>query len=165
MFKVTSGSSQVYHSAYTKHLLSFIAQPESFTSSINVDNEQYFQRDFATTANSENSKIILRINFSNLKTSNASLSDFKLPEDTIGTASCSTTDHSGVIKMFYEIYLEDEPFKAIERLSLSKLPSSISVSLQNADGSYFVDDWHKDSNGRYPKAYISDFYYSCDLTN
>jgi hypothetical protein len=163
MFKVTSGSSQVYHSAYTKHFLSFIAQPESFTSSINVDNEQYFQRDFATTGDSENSKIILRINFSNLKTSNASLSDFKLPEDTIGTASCSARDPSGLIKIFYEIYLEDEAFKAIERISLVRLPSSISVSLQNEDGSYFVDDWHKDSNGEFPKVYVSDFYCTHEL--
>lgn len=163
MFKVTSGSSQVYHYADTKHLLSFIAQPESFATNINVENQQYFQRDFATTVDSGSAKVLLRINFSNLKTSNSSLSDYKLPEDTIGTASCFNKDPSDLIKIFYEIYLEDEAFKAIERMSLVRLPSSITVSLQNEDGSFFNDDWLKDSNGKYPKVYVSDFYCTHDL--
>lgn len=163
MFKITSGSSQVYHHANTKHFLSFIAQPESFDFNINIDNESYLQKDFATSADSGNAKVLLRINFSNLKTSDATLIDFNLPEDTIGTADCFAKDSNGLFKIYYEIHLEDEAFKAIERMSLSRLPSSISISLQNEDGTFFNDDWLKDSNGRYPKVYVTGFYCTHEL--
>jgi hypothetical protein len=163
MFKVISGSSEVCVNECVKHFIGFNLQPISFDISINVDNEQYFESHFVAKNNSGKAEIMVRVNFHNLKVINKTLSDLKYPEGIIGYACCFPKKSNDPIKIFYEIYLEDEAFKAIERMSLVRLPSSISVSLQNEDGTFFNDDWVKDSTGRYPKIYISEFSCTHDL--
>lgn len=80
-------------------------------------------------------------------------------EGIVGIATFHPKDKYSTNTVFLEIYLDADVYKEITQQCLHSLPECFTLAMEESDGGYFLGDWVKGEDGKYPKIKITEFSY------
>lgn len=131
---------------------------------LEIDGIQYSQQDFAVSFDDQQKpvKLVANIYDNNFMGRNLR-SENLLDEEALGRITLLNFPNSIQKSLHYQIYLHSEVFKTIVAECFQKMPQELTLNCENADGTWFNNEWLRGEDKRYPIPRITEFNHYIDL--
>lgn len=150
---------QERHESY----ITFMVRPQN-EHSFKINDKKYSKEDFCVNFDDESKPLRAYVNvFQNDFMNVNRREQWNLEENVLGNVTLLEYGDDKVKSIFYQIYVSNEIFERINHECYLKMPKNMVLSVEHLNGEYFIDDWEKDENSRYPKLNIVEFHFYNDL--